>query len=386
MARARSLSARIRGTTRVVVAAGALAVGCQGMCGGGDKKGKGGEKEGSSATVELLNHGKEPRVSMQIGRWTGFRYAVVIETDTSLAIQGQKPVTAPTAVTKLRFHTTRGTADPIERQRGNELLKLVEEVAVIDSVEVVSDKLPAGWLKQVNEGLSIAAGTETRQLVAEDGEIVEVQTKRIGGVEPAPEVKKLLDQAWDGTARFPFRLAPAPVGVGAKWRFSERIKSNGLDIVQVSDMLVRTIDEDQVTITIRAQQQAPAQEFADPFRPGKMAHLDRYQGTGQGQLTIDRTTGVPIVSKFSTSATMTVSIKAEQGKQSMTLLASSVVRMKSVSGDDAGPELLENTSFEDAGLGVLVADAAAASKPSAAPPGSAPPKASAPPPAKKAPK
>ncbi len=335
--------------------------GCESSCWGSKAKKGGTVRE---ARVDLLEAGEAPRVTMQVGRWTGFRYTVTIEVDASISLEGQAPIRPPTIASTLRFRTVRGTADPIERERDGHVLRLVEEEAVVDSVVVKSETVPQGFLDQMNARLSSTAGTESRIFVAEDGEVVSVETKRVGGVDPTPEVKRLLDSAWDGQPRFPFRLPPGPVGVGGKWRFTEKLRSNGLDVVQISDMTVMRIEEQRVRLKVRARQEAPQQDFADPFRPDGSAHLDRYRGDGEGELTIDRLTGIVLDARFSTSAMLTVSRDVEGKKNAATLLAAGVVRLSSAVGSDAGAELVDEPLL-------LPAPSASVSEAGAAPPPSA---------------
>lgn len=362
---------RLRSSLAIAAVVGAPIVGCQSTCGGA-KSEKGAVVE---ARVELLEPGREPKVAMQVGRWTGFRYAVVVEVDSSIALEGQAPIRPPTLVSVLRFRTVRGTADPVERERGGQQLKLVEEEVVVDSVTMKSDTVPRDFLEQMNARLAAASGTESRIFVAEDGEVVSMETRRVGGVDPSPEVKRILDSAWDGQPRFPFRLPPTPVGVGARWRFTEKLRSNGLDLVQVSDMTVVQIAAERVRLKLRARQEAPQQDFVDPFRPDGSAHLDRYRGDGEGELTIDRLTGIVLDGRFSTSAMLTVSRERDGRREAATLLAAGVVRMTSAAGRDAGPELAD----DPIGAGSAIrADGSPPGDAAPTPPGSLPPSAPAP--------
>jgi len=160
---------------------------------------------------------------------------------------------------------------------------------------------------RANRDLERFVGTTTRQLVSEDGELVEVKTELVGGKPPAPEVKRALDETWEVQRRFPFRLPRVPVGVGARWRFADAIELNGVRAMQIAEMQIADMDATRVKIRIRLRQQAPRQEVPHPLDPNDTAMLERYRGDGEGELVMDRVSAVLLDARLATTANLEVS-------------------------------------------------------------------------------
>ena len=346
-----------------------LAPGCEGGCGGcgtpsADKPDAAATDEGR---IELLDPGKEPRVKLQVGRWQGLTYRWRVRNESSFGLQGNKPVRAPTVIALMTFRVTQGSADPVVRDRNGKNFKLVEERATVDSLEVDSKGIPPETAKAMNQGLAAYAGTRTRMLVAEDGEIFEMKTELVGGVEPAPEEKEVLDRSWEVQRRFPFRLPPEPVGVGGKWRFSETVELGDVKAIQMAEMSVKSVSDRQVVIRISVRQHAPVQEFPHPFAPGKTALLEQFRGDGEGQLTIDRLTGIPVHGKLSVTGRLTVSTLGNPTERA-SFISASVLNSTAVILGDGGSGDTELTSPDagdewdklDAGEGGSVLDGGSA--------------------------
>lgn len=277
--------------------------------------------------VELVSRGREPRAKLEVARWKGLQYRLSVDSDASFGAQGQAPVHAPTTSMDLRFEVTRGSGDPLVRELpGEGELRLIEERAVLEDVSLVSDKIPAPVLDQLKQSLEEFEGTTTRQLVAEDGEVVEMKTELVGGAQPDPKLKEALDEAWEIQRRFPFRLPGVPVGVGARWRFSEAIEFRGVRAIQVADLQLTGLTEQTAKIRLRIRHQAPRQEIQHPVRPDDVAMLEQYRGDGEGELLVDRLTAVTLQARYTTTASLRLSAYDEQGKQQATFVAVTVMR------------------------------------------------------------
>lgn len=352
-----------------LLAAG-LAPGCDGGCSGcgADPDTTPDAASEAEGRVEFLDAGKEPRVKLQVGRWQGLTYRWQVKNESSFGLQGNKPVRSPTVVAEMTFRATRGSADPIVRERNGKEFKLVEERATVDSLEVEPKGIPPETAAAMNQGLAGYVGTRTRMLVAEDGEVFEMKTELVGGVAPAPEEKEVLDRSWEVQRRFPFRLPPEPVGVGAKWRFSETVELGGVKAIQMAEMSLKSISERQVVIRISVRQHAPVQEFPHPFAPGKTALLEQFRGDGEGQLTIDRLTGIPMQGKLSVTGRLTVSTLGNPGERASFISASVLSSTATILGDGGAGDLDAGDAWGSADA----ADAAAAPSASAAATASAP--------------
>lgn len=330
-----------------------MAVGCEKQCDSCQKKISSPEATHVQRT-DLIEEGKTPRLKLEVGRWSGLKYSTIIHADYSVGASGVPPVQAPTTITKIRFRVTRGTADPVYRTRGDSEIALVEEEAVIDSMEVASKTHPPELMQLMNSQLAAFAGSTMKQLVAEDAEVVDMTAEKLGGVDTPAELKQILDGAWDSQLRFPFRLPKTAVGQGAQWRFTEKLRTHNLNLVQVADMTLVGMDQTQAQISIRARQEAPAQDFPDPQVPGAVAHLNKYRGDGHGSVIIDRVTAVPMQAKYRNTAQLTATTdRPGEGKRRVTLTVVTTVTLETVLQGDGGTELLEDeavTIGEDAAV------------------------------------
>jgi len=308
--------------------------------------------------VEVLGLGSDPRVRLEVGRWTGLVYQLESRSDGSFGLQGQPPTKAPTSVLLSHFQVLRGTADPVIREMNGHSLRLVEERAELRRIGVESTTLSPEVLGQLNAAFGLLRGLTTRSLLAEDGEVVEVKTESIGGVQPPAPVKKILDDALDAQRHFPFRLAPVPVGVGARWRFSEPFEVRGVKAVQVADMTLIELGKDSARIAIRARHQAQRQQVPHPTEPGLTATLQALRGDSNGEITIDRLTACVLSARLTATSYLTMQWMDAQGQdQNATFMEARVQRLAGHVGPepDAGPEGLDAS---DAGA----SDAANASK------------------------
>jgi hypothetical protein len=141
-------------------------------------------------------------------------------------------------------------------------------------------------------------------------------------------VNQALDAGFDAQRHFPFRLPPVAVGLGARWRFHEKLDINGVHVQQVVDMSLRSVDERQATVVIRLRQEAPKQEVPNPLEAGKKAVLELLRGDGEGEITVDRMTGVPMIGKLTGMARLTLSGEVGGAHGQATLVWTSFVQAR----------------------------------------------------------
>ncbi len=357
----RSRSSWILRLRRLLPALVLLVPACDFHCGGSPAK-----KTGSSASdagpgrVEMVRNGAEPRIKLGLGRWTGMQYQMQITSSGSFGIAGNPPLRPPATVADVGFTVLRGTANPVLHDGRH----CVEEKAVFRSLRVQGGGLPPALVDKTNEMLSVIDGTTMRELVTDDGEIVDMKTELVGGKKPKPLVQKQLDQVWNARRHFPFRLPPVPVGVGASWRFAEPTELRGVRAMQIADMTIVGMDDKSVRIRLRVHQQAPRQELTNPLDPSSTAILEHYRGDGQGQLTIDRETGVMREANLAITADLRLSaLNAKGQKKQVTFVAARLMHARGSIGAPPEAGVSEAGANGDAG-----ADGAAASRDGGRPP------------------
>jgi hypothetical protein len=323
----------------LVFGGGACSSSCRG-CGKGTP-GAAADAAPANARVELITSGREPRAKLEVERLTGFRYFSELESESSFGIQGQVPTVLPAASARLKNEVIRGLGDPVLQKRGTANLRLIEERATLEKLAVRSSAFPPEFVAQFNAGLSVFAGTTTRSLVAEDGEVVEMKTELIGGKKPTPEMAAVLDATWEAQRRFPFRLPADPVGPGARWRFSESLEFRKVRGLQLAEMHLLTLDDRSARIRIRLRHQCPRQEVPHPLNPKDTAMLEHYRGDADGEVTIDRSTAILLDGRLATTATLRMTGNVDGGPQTVTFVAATLIKVR---GD-----VLQNEEAAEAG-------------------------------------
>lgn len=319
-----------------------LAPGCDWAC--GKKKPSAAREAGADDApvgVELVSAGAEPRAKLEVGRWSGLRYELETVSDGSFGRSDATPAKAPTSVLKLSVEVQRGTADPLVHEKDGKPLRVVEERATLDHIEVRSPGAPADFMAKLNAAFGLLKGLTTRSLVAENGEIVQVTTEHVGGVVPPPEIKAILDEALGGQRFFPFRLPPAPVGLGARWRFVAPLEARGVKSLQVADMTLVELADKTARFGVRVRHQAPRQEVPHPTEPGLTATLVGLRGDADGEITIDRLTACIVSARFSSTSYLTMTWMDVDGHdQTATFMQANVLGMRGRVGppDDAGAD------------------------------------------------
>jgi hypothetical protein len=285
-----------------------------------------------------VSNGREPRAKLEFGRWSGFAAQVTVETEGSLAMQGQPPVLTPSMVATMRLETLRGIGNPVVLKRNNRELRLLDERVLVEKIELKPGQFPPEVFKQINESFLPLSGTTARQLVAEDGEVVDMTTELVGGVPPTPEQQRALDGIWEMQRRFPFRVPNESVGPGARWRFSEPTEFRGVRAIQVSDMTLTALDSSTARIRIALRHQAPRQELPNPLNPRETAVLEHYRGDGEGEITIDRNTALQVEARLATTANLRLSTKVDGTPGTLVLILVAVSRTRSAPITDAGAQ------------------------------------------------
>ena len=325
---------------RLAVAVALLAYGCQSKscsrCSRSRSADVADARSNKDPNIDILGRGSEPRVTLRVARWTGLKYRTTLTVDASVMAQGSPSPPSPTVRAVFLYEVTRGTADPLVLGvDGGESVSVIEERAVLESISIKNDLAPPPDVIAFNQALTALQGTTVVQRIADNGGVVELKTELVGGRQPPPEVRAASDAALDIQRRFPFRLPPVSVGAGAKWRFREEMEVNKVRGIQVADMVLRSFDGNTAVVHIRVRQEAPRQEVPHPLDPADTAMLEQLRGDGDGELVIDRNTGIPLKGRLATTARMTVSGDVAGEPQRVTFIAASVIQSSSVILDEA---------------------------------------------------
>jgi hypothetical protein len=275
--------------------------------------------------VEMLGDGTPPRVGLRVARWTGYRYRFVVEGSGSQSLEGQPQTASPVVTTTLDHEVLRGSTDPIVIRSDAGVSRLIEERAVVESVRVRQEGVDQKTLDDWNRALLPLRGTAVRQGVTESAGIGWLKAELVNGKPPENAVRQAVDATLEIQRHFPFRLPPVPVGIGARWRFREKIELNGVHAAQIAEMSLRGIDATSAIVGIVLRQEAPRQEVAHPFVPGQKAVLEQFRGDGDGELVVDRLTAIVLRARLVVTARLTLSGDLNGQHGTATLHATSVI-------------------------------------------------------------
>lgn len=305
------------GATRGILYGAALLLwlgsGCKG-CSCRDRTPEGELASPAASEVEVVDEGSLPRVDLRVRRESGFRYRIHIETSSAAAIAGQPLPPAPVVTVVLDHEVTRGSAEPIVEQRDGGAIRMIEERVVISYLGIRHDLTPPDVVASWNAALLRLVGSSVVQRVSEAATVPLQRTELLGGAEPPEAVARALDVSLDAQRHFPFRLPSIPVGVGAKWRFSEPIAVHGAKGTQTAELSVKALDGRTAVLTLTVSQEAPRQEVPHPFLPGQKAVLEEFHGKSQGEITVDRATALPLRSGLLGTTDLVLSAD-DQGKR-----------------------------------------------------------------------
>ncbi|HVU01962.1 MAG TPA: hypothetical protein VHE30_09430 [Polyangiaceae bacterium] len=313
--------------------------------------------------VEMISEGAEPKVALRVARWAGLRYRLIVEGSGSMALEGGPPLEGPTVTTTVDREVLRGSADPIVTTVDGGTMDLIEERAVITRMAVRQPGAAPGTVDAWNRMLHPLEGTPLRFLVAESAAVVSVEGER-GDVAPPKEVQAMVKQTLETQRHFPFRLPSVPVGVGARWRFSDRLEFAGIQIEQIAEMTLKSLSESTAIVGLVLRQGAARQTIPHPFYPGKVAMVEQFRGDGDGQLEVDRLTAIVKKGRLVSAArlTLTGEINGQVGTGSLTAMSTMTSRGMVLDENAAGAD------DSDGGAGEAAPGAPAAAPAQAAPP------------------
>jgi hypothetical protein len=224
----------------------------------------------------------------------------------------------------LDHEVLRGSADPIVVKSDGGITRMIEERIVLSNIIVRHDLMPPQVVFGWNAALAPLVGTSLLQNVAESGAVPTLRMELLGGVQPPEAVSKALDAALETQRHFPFRLPESPVGVGARWRYSEPLALGGASAMQAAEMVLKAIDADTAVIGIVVRQEAPRQEVPHPFEPDHRAVLEQLRGDGTGEVTLDRRTALPRRSQLNGVTRFTLSGEVQGQPGAITVLSTTV--------------------------------------------------------------
>jgi hypothetical protein len=132
-----------------------------------------------------------------------------------------------------------------------------------------------------------------------------------------PQMTQIMNQMKDSFSSSSLPLPEEAVGVGAKWEYRSRLKSQGMTIDQTITSELVSLDGDHATLRNTITQNAANQKIQNPAMPGLKMDLTKLTGTGTGTSTLDLSRLLPVSATLDEKTETSMNINMGQKKQSM---------------------------------------------------------------------
>jgi hypothetical protein len=132
-----------------------------------------------------------------------------------------------------------------------------------------------------------------------------------------PQMTQIMNQMKDSFSSSSLPLPEEAVGVGAKWEYRSRLKSQGMTIDQTITSELVSLDGDHATLRNTITQNAANQKIQNPAMPGLKMDLTKLTGTGTGDSTLDLSRLLPVSATLDEKTETSMNINMGQKKQSM---------------------------------------------------------------------
>lgn len=229
-----------------------------------------------AATVEVLSAGEGDKQTVRMAPKAGTAetFSIVLDMDMKMDMgeMGQIPTDLPPLAMDIG-----ATVDQVDANGDIHYSYELKEIRVEGGSEV-EPMMRAALEKQ----LPTMKGASGKHVVSNRGVVLKSDFKPPEGANPQ-QVTNMHKGMNHASAAFPEEA----IGVGAKWRVTQKVKDNGLELDQT---VVYTLKERKgnklVLVTELIQKPGPDAKI-DSGVPGAEAELLRFQSMGDGETTID---------------------------------------------------------------------------------------------------
>ncbi|NET05664.1 MAG: hypothetical protein F6K16_13350 [Symploca sp. SIO2B6] len=244
------------------------------------------------AEVELLDPGAEPRQELRFQPQVNLKQTSIMTMKMnmamSLANNPMSGVNLPTMVMTMETIVTKIDANG----------DIHYQSSCTDADVVVDDNVPPEVSKAMQE--------QIKQIIGLGGSFVadnRGRTKQGNFVVPEgidENIKPMLKQMSNSLEQFSYPLPEAAVGIGAKWRVSNLLNLNSMNLNQTAHYELVSFEDDVAILEVSMQQQAEPQELNPPGMPsGTILTLTSHDAQGQGNVKMPLNQIMPLSSSFS---------------------------------------------------------------------------------------
>ena len=271
-------------------------------------KGKTGAATAKSA-VKLISAGSEPRTVLRYHPAVGDQQTVVMTTKMSMVIsaagQEMPAMEMPTMTTPISV----------------EVKKISPDGEITYGLAYDSTQFAEGDRAKSEEGAAMKAALSGLGTVSGEGRMSDrgivksVEMKKSASSNPTQA--QMLEQIKDTAAEASSPLPDEAVGVGAKWEYRAKIKSQGIAVDQVTTIELVAVDGDKLDLKTTITQTAANQKIENPAMPGLKMDLTKLTTTGKGKTSVDLGHLLPASATMDSNSDTAMTMNVGQQKQTM---------------------------------------------------------------------
>lgn len=232
---------------------------------------------------ELLDAGGEPRATLRLKPSAGQRELLASTLTMRVALLGRG---LPPVDQRL---------PPVEQRTQLEVTELGPETIAarfrFEGVAIASNQSTPEIAARLRASSQAVAGwTETKQLSTRGG--------FVDGALAVPEdadeqLRKSLMHTGESLAILFARLPEEPVGVGARWKYSHRLDSQGLELERTVHVRLAAREGDRVTLELELIQRCLSERFTRAGLPGEV-EVRSFDSRGSGEVVLELDKLVPV--------------------------------------------------------------------------------------------
>lgn len=245
----------------------------------------------SPAKLELLDPGTGDRQPLRLRLRAGDRQQVVLSMKANMQIGfggSPTPINSSTEV-RAASNITINRADA----NGN-----VAYTLRYSKVEIIPPPgTPPAAQQAINATASQIQSISLRVSGNSRGQLSDVNVSANRPLEPG--LQAMLSQLSESVRNSNIEFPADPVGVGARWKVTMQMESNGLRIDQQATYEITEMSPDRVVFAVTAEQTAPTQKILVPgLNPDQAPSLRSYRATGAGRVEMQLNRPVPTQSNI----------------------------------------------------------------------------------------
>ena len=271
--------------------------------------------------VKLLDAGSEPRKVLRFHPAAGDKQTIVMtmKMDMEMGMAGiQLPaMDIPPMQLTMDIDVKNISAD------GEIAYQMVFTDASVDAGTNAADVMAAAMKTALGgmRGLT-GSGKMTTQ-----GIVKSVEMKLPAGA--APQLSQTAGQMKDAFASSSTAWPEEAIGVGAKWEYQTKVKSQGLTTDQTITYELVALDGDQLTLRSAITQSAANQKMESPAMPGMKVDLNKLAGSGTANTVQDLTRIMPLTVNLDEETKMNLGMNAGKNKQNMDMKLTMKIKVES---------------------------------------------------------